>query len=217
MQSEEQKCILSDMQGVTSVVSDVECNPLTKPSPTYIECPTQTACDTTCGDLFWEDPEQCEVGLDASCCLAACTSKSTAACITKNKVFDAAFMMAPPYNRVFIFQGLKFGMYLSDKDALPLVHTYISEGIALQAWSGDLSAAFVTSDCIAYFFKDFSYVRVNLLAFGPQGQLDASPVPITKYSIFGVLPDLLSFFFILFDFCVCVCVFFPNFCLKVFV
>lgn len=74
-QYQDVKCIKGNGNITNQVVDDVECNILTKPIQSFIECDSSNyACDAeVCSNSYWEDSEECEISLDSQCCTNNCT------------------------------------------------------------------------------------------------------------------------------------------------
>jgi hypothetical protein len=183
---EKVECIMSDMTGAISVVEDIECNLKLKPQGKFTEC-SSIACDAAvCGNALWEPSEACDKTLDSECCSSTCTRLTTTTCKNKNPRIDAAF--SDTSGRIYLFQGSQVARYDSINDRKPATGypKLISEQFpSLTAWTGDISAAFSTSDNVVYFFKGFSYVRYDMTT---NSQLDATAIAITEYSAFGKIP-----------------------------
>ncbi|ETO31857.1 hypothetical protein RFI_05263 [Reticulomyxa filosa] len=154
-----------DSTGRTYVTNDSDCKRIAKPQSKIIECDSKKyPCpDSTCGNALWETNEECESHLDPQCCHRNCTRVKSSECNARNPQIDCAFIDS--YGHLYLFQQQQFAKYSKG-----LEQTFPDEGypqsivsaFPLHAWTDHLDACFATSQDIAYFFKNFSFVRVDL-------------------------------------------------------
>ena len=166
----------SEASNLTYSVDGSDCGFELKPFGKFEECGDSVVAEcsaSVCGNAVKEGAKDCEPALsfEDDCCLSDCTRSASAECLRSNKQFDAAFTDSG--GRLFLFQGTQFSVYsgLASGDSIGAPDAGFPKLIAdlfpIASWNGSFDAAFCTPDDIAYVFKQFSFVRI---------ELDAAPV-----------------------------------------